>query len=222
MTDKRVVIAGGHGKIAQHLTAVLTAQGDRSEALIRNPAHIGAVTKLGALPQVVDMESASVDQVAALIEGADAAVFAAGAGPGSTAERKDSVDRGAAKLLADAAEKAGVKRFLQISSFSAGEPVPSGLDATWRAYIEAKAAAEEDLSSRSGLDWTILRPGELTDDDPTGHVALSIPPLKRGKIPRADVAVVIAQLLDAPSAVGRTLIVTSGDSLVGHAIAAIR
>lgn len=222
MTNKRVVIAGGHGKIAQHLTKLLTGQGDQAVALIRNPAHIDTVVALGALPKVVDMESASVDEVAAILEGAEAAVFAAGAGPGSTAERKDSVDRGAAKLFADAAEKAGVKRFVQISSSSAGEPVPSDLDGTWRAYIEAKIAAEEDLSNRPDLDWTILRPGELTDDSPTGHVVLSTLPLKRGMIPRADVAAVIAQLLDAPDTIGKTLMVASGDSLVNYAITAIQ
>ena len=152
MTDRRVVIAGGHGKIAQHLIQVLTAHGDRAVALIRNPDHISAVTALGALPEMIDMETASVDDVAALMNDADAAVFAAGAGPSGGIERKDTVDRGAAVLLADAAEKAGVKRFVQISSFGAGERVPDDAGDTWKAYIEAKTAAEEDLKRRSDLD----------------------------------------------------------------------
>ena len=216
MTDRRVVIAGGHGKIAQHLIQVLTAHGDRAVALIRNPDHISAVTALGALPEMIDMETASVDDVAALMNDADAAVFAAGAGPSGGIERKDTVDRGAAVLLADAAEKAGVKRFVQISSFGAGERKNSPTK-----KFEAKTAAEEDLKRRSDLEWTILRPGGLTDEDPTGHIALSAPPLERGTVPRADVAAVIAALLQSPSTAGKTLMLTSGETRIEDAIEAV-
>ncbi len=218
MTDRRIVIAGGHGKIAQHLIQVLTARGDRAVALIRNPDHRNAVAALGALPEIVDLESASVDEVAKLLEGADGAVFAAGAGASGGAERKDSVDRGASVLLADAAEKSGVKRFVQISSFGAGEPVADDAEDTWKAYMAAKTAAEEDLKRRTELDWTILRPGGLTDDDATGHVALSAPPLEAGTVPRADVAAVIAALLESPSTVGKTLMLTSGDTPIDEAV----
>lgn len=218
MTDRRVVIAGGHGKIAQHLIAVLTAQGDRAVALIRNAEHVNAVTALGALPEVVDLESATVDEVAALLHGADAAVFAAGAGPSGGVERKDTVDRGASVLLADAAEKAGVKRFVQISSFGAGEPAAEDAGDSWNAYIAAKTAAEEDLKGRTKLDWTILRPGGLTDEDPTGHVTLSVPPLERGTVPRADVAAVIAALLETPSSIGKTVMLTSGETRIEDAV----
>lgn len=218
MTDRRVVIAGGHGKIAQHLIEVLTAQGDRAVALIRNPDHVNAVTALGALAEVIDLESASVDEVAALLHDADAAVFAAGAGGSGGVERKDSIDRAGSVLLADAAEKAGVKRFLQISSFGAGEPVADDAEESWKAYIAAKTAAEEDVKGRTDLDWTILRPGGLTDDDGTGHITLSEPPLERGTVPRADVAAVIAALLETPSAVGKTLMLTSGDTAISDAV----
>ncbi len=221
MTDRRVVIAGGHGKIAQHLIEVLTAQGDRAVALIRNPDHVNAVTALGALPEVVDMETATVDEVAALLHDADAAVFAAGAGASGGIERKDTVDRGASVLLADAAEKAGVKRFVQISSFGAGEPVADDADETWKAYMEAKTAAEEDLKGRADLDWTIIRPGGLTDDDATGYVTLSTPPLERGTVARADVAAVIAAVLETPSTSGKTVMLTSGDTPIGDAVAAV-
>ncbi|MFM1723446.1 MULTISPECIES: SDR family oxidoreductase [Rhodococcus] len=226
MTDRRIVIAGGHGKIARHLIKELTASGDRAVALIRNPDHVGPVQALGALPVVIDLEHASVDDVVDVVRGADAVVFAAGAGPGSGAARKDSVDRGAAVLLADAAERAGVRRFVQISSFGAGEPIPDGTDDGFVAYLEAKTAAEEDLKRRDGLDWTILRPGGLTDDDPTGEVALTEPPLERGTVPRGDVAAVIAALLgtDAdgrPRAVGRTLMLTEGSFSVEDAVAAL-
>ncbi|WP_165839544.1 NAD(P)H-binding protein [Rhodococcus sp. Eu-32] len=218
MTDRRVVIAGGHGKIAQQLAEVLTAQGDRAVALIRNPDHSNAVAALGALPEVIDLEHASVDDVAALLHDADAAVFAAGAGASGGVERKDTVDRAGSVLLADAAEKAGVKRFVQVSSFGAGEPVADDAEDTWKAYIAAKTAAEEDLKARTKLDWTIVRPGGLTDDDPTGHVTLSEPPLERGTVPRADVAHVIALMLETPSTIGKTVMLTSGDTPVEDAV----
>lgn len=221
MTDRRIVIAGGHGQIAQHLIGVLTAQGDRAVALIRNPEHANAVAALGALPEVIDLETASVDDVAALLHDADGAVFAAGAGPSGGIERKDTVDRGASVLLADAAEKAGVARFVQVSSFGAGEPVADDAGDTWKAYIEAKTAAEEDLKARTKLEWTILRPGGLTDDEASGHIALSAPPLDRGTVPRADVAAVIAALLEAPSTIGKTVMLTSGETTIEDAIAAI-
>lgn len=221
MTDRRVVIAGGHGKIAQHLIEALTAQGDRAVALIRNPDHTNAVTALGALPEVVDLEFASVDDVAALLHDADAAVFAAGAGASGGVERKDTVDRAASVLLANAAEKAGVKRFVQVGSFGAGEPVADDAEDTWKAYIAAKTAAEEDLKGRTTLEWTIVRPGGLTDDDATGHVALSTPPLERGTVPRADVAAVIAAILDTPSTVGKTVMLTSGDTAIEEAVTAV-
>ncbi|OZF04889.1 NAD(P)-dependent oxidoreductase [Rhodococcus sp. 15-2388-1-1a] len=221
MTDKRIVIAGGHGQIAQHLTQVLTAHGDRAVSLIRNSDHVDAVTALGALPQVIDLESASAEEVAAVLAGADAVVFAAGAGPNSGPERKDTVDRAGAVLLADAAEKAGVRRYVLISSFGAGEPVAEDLDAGWKAYIKAKTAAEEDVSARSGLDWTILRPGKLTDDDPTDSVSLTEPPLDSGEVTRADVAAVIARLLETDAAVGKTLMLTSGPTSIVDAVDAL-
>lgn len=219
MTDRRIVIAGGHGKIAQHLIQVLTAQGDLAVALIRNPEHTNAVAALGALPEVVDLETASAADVAALLHDADGVVFAAGAGASGGVERKDTVDRGASVLLADAAEKAGVARFVQVSSFGAGEPVADDAEDSWKAYIEAKTAAEDDLKARTALEWTILRPGGLTDDDPTGKITLSTPPLEKGTVPRADVAAVIAALLETPSAAGKTLMLTSGDTTIEDALA---
>ncbi|WP_042940082.1 SDR family oxidoreductase [Rhodococcus sp. AW25M09] len=221
MTDKRIVIAGGHGQIAQHLTQVLTASGDRAVALIRNSDHVDAVTALGALPQIIDLESASVDELAAVLDGADGVVFAAGAGPDSGPERKDSVDRAGAVLLADAAEKAGVSRYVLISSVGAGEPVADDVDDGWKAYIEAKTAAEENVSARSGLDWTILRPGKLTDEDPTNSVSLTEPPAEYGEVPRADVAAVIAQLLETGGAVHKTLMLMSGSTPIVDAVDAL-
>ncbi|MFZ2178397.1 MAG: NAD(P)H-binding protein [Rhodococcus sp. (in: high G+C Gram-positive bacteria)] len=218
---RRIVIAGGHGKIARELTKLLTARGDRAVALIRNPAQEHAVAALGAEPVVIDLETATVDEVAETLAGADAAVFAAGAGPGSGVARKDTVDRAAAVLLADAAEKAGVRRFVQVSSFGAGEPIAEGTDEVFAAYLVAKTAAEEDLRARTNLDWTILRPGGLLDDDPTGHVTLTAPPLEPGSVSRADVAAVIDALLDDPTTAKETVMLTSGPTPIAEAVAAL-
>lgn len=215
----RVVIAGGHGQIAQHLIELLVARGDSAVALIRNPSHAHEIHALGGEAILLDLEHSTVDEAALALEGADVAVFAAGAGPNSGAARKDTVDRAAAVLLADAAERAGARRFIQISTFGAGEPIPDDAGEVWTAYLRAKTAAEEDLRGRDGLDWTILRPGRLTNDPPTGLVALSAPPLPKGGVPRADVAAVVAALIDAPATVGATLLLTRGATTIPEAVA---
>jgi uncharacterized protein YbjT (DUF2867 family) len=216
----RVVIAGGHGKIALLLERLLSERGDQAVGLIRNPAQIADVRQAGAEAVVCDLEAASADDVAALLSGADAVVFAAGAGPGSGAPRKDSVDRAASVLMADAAGRAGVRRFVQISSMGAGKPPQPGTDEVWAAYIGAKTAAEADLRSRD-LDWTIVRPGGLTDAPPTGRIRLAAPPVPRGTVPRADVAAVIAALLDDPGTRHQTLELTGGDSPVAAVVRSI-
>jgi uncharacterized protein YbjT (DUF2867 family) len=216
----RIVIAGGHGKIALLLERLLAEHGDQAVGLIRNPAHVADVQKAGAEAVVCDLEAASADDVAALVSGADAVVFAAGAGAGSGAPRKDSVDRAAAVLMADAAQRAGVRRFVQVSSMGAGQPPRPGTDEVWAAYIAAKTAAEADLRSRD-LDWTILRPGGLTDAPPTGRIRLAAPPVPAGTVPRADVAVVIAALLDDPGIRNQTLELVGGDTLVAAAVRSI-
>jgi uncharacterized protein YbjT (DUF2867 family) len=213
----RVVIAGGHGKIALLLEQLLAQRGDQAVGLIRNPAHAGEVSAAGAVAAVCDLEAASVDEVAALLNGADAVVFAAGAGPGSGMSRKDTVDRGASVLLADAARRAGVRRFVQISAMGVDQPPAPGTDEVWAAYLAAKAAAEDDLRARD-LDWTILRPGGLTDDPGTGQVRLAPPSLPRGQVPRADVAAVIMALLDDPATAGRTLDLIAGDTPIADAL----
>ena len=213
----RVVIAGGHGKIALLLERLLAGRGDQAVGLVRNPAHVADVQQAGAEAVVCDLESAAAGEVAGLLAGAGAVVFAAGAGPGSGAARKDSVDRAASVLMADAAGQAGVGRFVQISSMGAGQPPQPGSDEIWAAYITAKTAAEDDLRSRA-LDWTILRPGGLTDAPATGRVRLAPPPVPRGTVPRADVAAVIAALLDEPGTRHQTLELVSGDTPVAVAV----
>ena len=216
----RVVIAGGHGKIALLLERFLAERGDQAVGLIRNPVQAADVQKAGAEAVICDLEAASVDDVAVLLSGADAVVFAAGAGPGSGAPRKDSVDRAASVLMADAAERAGVRRFVQVSSMGAGQPPRSGTDEVWAAYIAAKTAAEADLRARD-LDWIIVRPGGLTDTPATGRVRLAPPPLPRGTVPRADVAAVIAALLDTPGTRNHTLELTGGDTPVAASVHSI-
>jgi uncharacterized protein YbjT (DUF2867 family) len=213
----RIVIAGGHGKIALLLERLLAERGDQAVGLIRNPAHAAELRQAGAEAVVCDLEAASADDVAGLLSGADAVVFAAGAGPGSGALRKDSVDRAASVLLADAAERAGVRRFVQVSSMGAGAPPRPGTDEVWAAYITAKTAAETDLSARD-LDWTILRPGGLTDAPATGKVRLAPPPTDGGTVTRADVAAVIVALLDEPGTRRQTLELAGGDTPVAAAV----
>ena len=216
----RVVIAGGHGKIALLLERLIAERGDQAVGLIRNPAHADDVRKAGAEAVVCDLEAATAGEVTGLVAGADAVVFAAGAGPGSGAARKDTVDRAGSVLIAGAAERAGVRRFVQVSSMGAGRAPRSGSDEVWAAYITAKTAAEADLRARD-LDWTILRPGGLTNAPATGKIRLAPPPVPRGTVPRADVAAVIAALLDNPGTGNHTLELTSGDSPVVAAVDSI-
>ncbi|MEU8319076.1 SDR family oxidoreductase [Nonomuraea sp. NPDC048881] len=211
----RIIIAGGHGKIALRLAERLRSG---AVGLVRNPAHVADVEATGAEAVLCDLEQATADEVTEILRGADAVIFAAGAGPGSGAARKDTVDRAASVLTADAAERAGVRRFIQISSMGAGRPPAPGSDAVWAAYIEAKTAAEDDLRARDGLAWTILRPGRLTDEPGTGLVRLA-PEVPPGSVPRDDVAAVVMALLENPGTAHRTLELVSGDTPVIDLIA---
>ncbi|MEX2985316.1 NAD(P)H-binding protein [Streptomyces sp. C36] len=218
----RIVIAGGHGRIALRLERLLAGRGDEVAGVIRRPGQAGDLLAAGAEPVVCDLESASVGDIARHLEGADAAVFAAGAGPGSGAERKDTVDRAAAALFADAAEAAGVRRFLVVSSMGADREPPPGTDPVFAAYLRAKGAADADIRSRPGLDWTILRPGALTDEPGTGLVTLSTGSTGRGAVPRDDVAAVLAALLeDERGSMGLTLELIGGDTPVAEAVKAV-
>lgn len=213
----RMVIAGGHGHIALRLERLLAARGDDVAGIIRDPGQADDLRAAGAEPIVLDLESATVDEVAAALRGAGAAVFAAGAGPGSGAARKETVDHLAAVLFADAAERAGVRRFLVVSSMGAGTEPGPGTDPVFAAYLRAKGAADADIRRRAGLDWTILRPGGLTDDPGIGRVALAAR-TGRGSVPRDDVAAVLAELLDTPSTAGLTLELTAGSVPVPVAV----
>ncbi|MGW7351952.1 NAD(P)H-binding protein [Streptomyces sp. NPDC054784] len=215
----RTVIAGGHGQIALRLEKLLAARGDTVAGLIRDPDQSDDLRAVGAEPVVCDLESATVEEVARHLEGADAAVFAAGAGPGSGTDRKETVDRDAAVLLADAAERAGVRRVVIVSSMGADTEPPAGVDPVFASYLRAKGAADEAVRARTALDWTVLRPGRLTDDAGTGRVRLE-ERTGRGDITRDDVAATLAALLDEPRTAGLTLELVDGDTDVTAAVAA--
>jgi nucleoside-diphosphate-sugar epimerase len=218
----RVVIAGAHGQIARRLNRLLTGRGDTVVGIVRNPAHEADLAADGAEPAVLDLETASVDQVAAVVAGADAVVFAAGAGPGSGEARKHTVDHGAAVLLADAAERAGVRPYLLISSMGVDQVrtgPPSGMDPTFAVYLQAKLRAEDEILPRPGLDTTIVRPGRLTDQAGTGRVTLA-PRVGYGEVPRDDVAAVLAEILRSGRAAG-VLELVSGPTPIPEAVAAL-
>ncbi|WP_030903965.1 SDR family oxidoreductase [Streptomyces sp. NRRL F-5126] len=214
----RIVIAGGHGQIALRLERLLAARGDEVAGIIRKPEQAEDLRAAGAEAVVLDLESAPVDEVAGALEGADGVVFAAGAGPGSTVERKETVDKAAAVLLADAAERAGVRRYVIVSSMGADAGREG--DEVFDAYLRAKGAADDAVRSRPALDWTVLRPGMLKNDAGTGLVRLE-EKTGRGPVPRDDVAAVLAELLRTPGAAGRTVELISGPTPVADAVAAI-
>ena len=215
----RIVIAGGHGQIALQLERLLAERGDTPVGLIRAAGQEPDLRAAGAEAVVVDLEQTSAAALAEHLAGADAVVFAAGAGPGSGLGRKDTVDRGAAVLLADAAVAAGVRRYVLISSMGAGAAPPPGTDEVFAAYLEAKTAAEDDVTARSALDTTVLRPGRLTDDPAAGTVTLA-PSVAYGEVTRADVAAVVVALLDTPATAGHTVELV-GDVPVTDAVRAL-
>src|SRR5215218_7111390 len=202
-----VLIAGGHGKIARRLIRILARNGHAARGLIRNEEHAADIESDGGVPVLCDLER---DDVTPHVGGADAVVFAAGAGPGSGAERKRTVDYGAAVKLMEA----GVPRYVMVSAISAGRP--NEWSDAMRPYYEAKAGADERLME-SGLDYTIVRPGGLTDDPGTGRVTVGTE-LERGEIPRDDVAAVVLAVLETPSTVGRTFELVSGNTPVDEAV----
>ncbi|MFF0116083.1 NAD(P)H-binding protein [Streptomyces prasinus] len=214
----RIVIAGGHGQIALRLERLLVARGDEVAGIIRKPEQADTLRQLGAEPVVLDLESASVADVAEQLRGADAAVFAAGAGPGSGTARKETVDKAAAVLFADAAVSAGVRRFVVVSSMGA-DPTHEG-DEVFDVYQRAKGEADAYVRGLDALEWTILRPGMLTDDVGTGLVRLEAH-TGRGPIPRDDVAAVLAELVEGSSTAGLTLELISGPVPVTVAVKAV-
>jgi uncharacterized protein YbjT (DUF2867 family) len=212
-----VAIAGGHGKIGLRLTRLLSGRGDEVRSLIRRAEHADDVRAAGGEPVVCDLEAAGDDEVAEAVRDAGAIVFAAGAGPGSGPERKWTMDHGGAVKLITAAGATGIRRYVIVSSMGADPDAPG--DDTFAVYLRAKGKADADLAA-SGLDYTIVRPGGLTDDPGTGRVTLA-PKVERGSVPRDDVAAVLAAVLQEPGTAGLTLELVSGDVPVDEAVAAV-
>ncbi|MFJ4221980.1 NAD(P)H-binding protein [Curtobacterium luteum] len=222
----KIAIAGGHGQIALLLARQLTDAGHDAVSIVRNPAHVPDVEQQGATALVADLEQLDDDELALRLRGVDAVVFAAGAGPNSGAERKLTVDRDAALLLADAAERLGVQRYVMISAMAADTydaeraVVPAHSDAdVFQVYLRAKAEADANIRARN-LRWTIIRPGGLLDTPPQGTVDVgrTVP---RGTIPSADVAALVLHALVDDVAVGVQFEVTSGNTPIPAALAAL-
>lgn len=196
---------------------LLAERGDHPIGLIRDSAQEADVIAAGAHPVVVDLENTTASDLSVHLAGADAVLFAAGAGPGSSAERKDSVDRAAAALLADAATMAGVRRYVLVSSIGSDAGAQPDHDPVFAAYITAKKAADDDLRTRD-LDWTVVRPGALTDSPGSGHVTLTTR-VGRGSVSREDVAAVLVAVLDEPGTAGLSLDLVSGRHPIAEAVA---
>ncbi|WP_084079517.1 SDR family oxidoreductase [Demequina sp. NBRC 110057] len=217
-TPQRIAIVGGHGKVALQLIPILVGRGREVVALARSESQLLELARMGAAPRRLDIESATEEEFAQAFQGCDAVVFAAGGGPDGNIERKRTVDlEGSTKSIAGA-KAAGISRFVQVSAIGVDNPLPEDTEPVWKAYVEAKRDADAALRE-SGLDWTIIRPGGLTDDPPTGvvHVAEQV---DRAQVPRADVAHVLADCLDQDVSIGHQWELISGETPIVRALQA--
>ncbi|MEJ7833048.1 MAG: NAD(P)H-binding protein [Nocardioides sp.] len=213
----RIAIVGGHGKVARHLLVDLRRSAHTPVALVRNEAYREELEGLGAEVRLLDLEADDAEAYAAAFAGCGAVVFAAGGGADGSVERKRSVDLEGSLKSIDGARQAEIARFVQISAIGVDDPLPDDTGDVWRAYVEAKRDADAALRD-SGLAWTIVRPARLTDDPGTGLVSLG-PDVARGQVPRADVAAVVAALIDVNASIGRQWNLVGGDVPVADAVA---
>jgi len=214
-----VAIVGGHGQVALHLLHDLRRSDMDAVALVRKEEYRDELEHRGAEVRLLDIERQGADAFAAAFEGCHAVVFAAGGGPDGNVERKRTVDLEGSLKSIEGARVAGIRRFVQVSAIGVDEPLPDDTGEVWRAYVEAKRDADAALRN-SGLDWTIIRPGRLTDEPATGLVALGSG-VRRGEIPRADVAAVLAAVIGNPATVGRQWNLVSGNTPVPDAVHAL-
>jgi uncharacterized protein YbjT (DUF2867 family) len=210
-----IVVIGAHGKVARHLLRILAERGDHARGVIRNPDHASDLEAIGAEPVICDIEW---EELTKAVAGADAVVFAAGAGPGSSPERKRTVDHGGAVKLIEACGANGISRYVMVSAI--GVTRPESWSEQMTPYYRAKADADAELE-RSGLDFTIVRPGMLSDDPGTGTVEAALSLERGGGIPREDVALVLAETLGAENTVKKAFDVLAGETPVPEAIAAL-
>lgn len=207
----RVLVAGSHGQVGQHLVRLLAEAGHEARAMIRDDSQAEEMQDLGGAPFVADLEG-DPSQAA---EGCDAIIFTAGGGPGSGAAKKETVDRQGATKLIEAAKEHGVRRYVMVSAMGADEP-ESGSEGM-RPYLRAKGQADDALRE-SGLDYTIVRPGRLTDDPATGRVAAAASLGRRGEITREDTARVLLATLTATNTHAKTFEVLAGDTPIDEAV----
>ncbi|SFC64826.1 Putative NADH-flavin reductase [Nocardioides terrae] len=212
----RIAIVGAHGQVARHLVDRLASGGHQPVGLVRNPAHRAELEGRGAEVRMLDIEQADIDTFASAFEGCDAVVFAAGGGPDGNKERKRTVDLEGSLKSIEGARRAGIDRLVQVSAIGVDDPLSDDLGEVWRAYVEAKRDADAALRA-SGLRWTIIRPGRLTDEPPTGRISLG-EDVDRGDVTRADVAAVLAAVLDDEGTVGRQWDVVNGDVPIEDAV----
>lgn len=212
----RVAIVGGHGRIARLLHPMLVAAGHTPVALVRSEAYREALVSVGAEVALLDIERDDAASFGRAFAGCDAVVFAAGGGPDGNKERKRTVDLEGSLKSIDGVRRAGIRRFVQVSAIDVDRPVAADAGEVWQAYVEAKRDADVALRA-SDLDWTILRPGLLTDEPAAGLVALG-PDVARAAVPRADVAAVLAAVLDEPASIGHQWNLVSGDVPVTQAV----
>ena len=210
-----VVVLGGHGKVALQLLELLSARGDRARGIIRNPDQAADLERIGAEPVVGDVER---EDITDLVAGADAVVFAAGAGPGSGPERKRTVDLGGALKLIDAARANDVRRYLIVSAMGAAVD-PATFPPSMRPYYEAKWEADRAVAD-SGLDHTIVRPGGLTDEPGTGRVGIDTEPV-RARVSRDDVAATLVEVLGADNTIGKAFDLLGGETPIAEAVRAL-
>lgn len=214
----RVAVVGGHGQIARLLHPLLLEAGHQPLALVRGTEQADSLRGEGVETRMLDIEQSDEADFATAFEGCDAVVFAAGGGPDGDARRKRTVDlEGSLKSIAGA-QRAGIRRVVQVSAISVDEQLPDDVEPVWRAYVEAKRDADAALRA-SDLDWTILRPGRLTDDPPTGRVEIGVE-AERGDVTRADVAAVVAAVLADDRTIHHQWNVVGGTSTVADAVAA--
>jgi uncharacterized protein YbjT (DUF2867 family) len=193
-----VVIVGGHGRIALRLEKLLAERGDSPRGIIRSTDQTSDLEAIGAEPILLDIENMEIDDAVA---GADAVVFAAGAGAGSGPARKQTVDFDGAVKLINAADSHGIRRYVMVSAMGVNHP--ERWSEEMRPYYEAKAAADRHVLD-SGLDYTIVRPGFLTDDPGTGTVQVAEKLETGGSVTRDDVAAVIGEVLVADNTIGKS------------------
>ncbi|MGM0931707.1 MAG: SDR family oxidoreductase [Actinomycetota bacterium] len=211
----RIAIIGGHGKVALHLSRILSSQGHQVSSMIRNPDHAADVRDTGATPVLADVETATVGELADQLRGHEAVVWSAGAGGGNP-ERTYAVDRDAAIRSMDAAAAAGLQRYIMVSYLGAGKDHGVPEDNSFFPYAEAKAAADEYLKSTS-LDWTILGPSALTLEPATGKIQAG-PGTPSGQVSREDVAMVAAEVLAVPSTTGKVIEFINGSTPINEAV----